>query len=59
MVKIDSSENYNKWPNEIIRGRKQNWEINSKPYFYKRPGSNTMIIIYQNEGIIFKRIIID
>ena len=74
VVKIDSSniskwtckmkevqlKDYNySWTTEIVKNRKQNWRFKSKPQFFKREGVNTIVIVYKNEGILFKRIIIE
>ncbi|WP_438426078.1 hypothetical protein [Aquimarina macrocephali] len=56
-TKIDAKEYTSDWTNSLVIHRKQNWEIKSTPEVYKREESNTFIIIYQKEGIVFKRIL--
>ncbi len=41
---------------EIIKQRKQNWETTSEPQFFIRKGEDVTMIIYKNEGVIFKRV---
>lgn len=44
------------WTKEIIKQRKQNWETTSEPQFFIRKGEDVTMIIYKNEGVIFKRV---
>jgi hypothetical protein len=36
---------------------KGNWNVNSTPEYYERKGENVKVIMYRDEGVIFKRII--
>ncbi len=50
--------NYNtSWTSEIIRHRKIYWKINSLPKYYYRKGEDVTMLVYEPEGVIFKRII--
>ncbi len=44
------------WTKEITKHRKFNWETNSEPQYFIRNGENVMLLVYKNEGIIFKRV---
>ena len=56
MTEVEVSAIDNQWANEIIKERKQNWEFFSKPKYFIRKGENVNIILYKNEGILFKRV---
>lgn len=57
LIKVDTKEHPIDWAINLIAHRSQNWQIKSKPQVYKRENSNTIAIVYQKEGILFKRII--
>lgn len=46
-----------KWVEEIIKNRKENWIRKSKPEYFKRAKENVVLIVYREEGILFKRVI--
>lgn len=47
-----------KWASSLIETRKNNWQTTSKPVFYKRKNDSTItVIVYEKEGIIYKRIL--
>jgi hypothetical protein len=51
-------KNYdNRWSTEIIAQRMENWKTYAKPKYYVREGSDVTLLVYENEGIIFKRVI--
>lgn len=46
------------WIQELTQTRKQNWLTSGTPVFYTRSKAiNLTIVIYENEGVIFKHII--
>lgn len=47
------------WTKKIVEKRASEWVRNSQPEFYKRNESNVMVIVYGNEGIIYKRVIVN
>jgi hypothetical protein len=47
------------WTNEILKNKKNHWKLNSLPKYYLRKGENVLMIVYRNEGIIFKRVVQD
>jgi crotonobetainyl-CoA:carnitine CoA-transferase CaiB-like acyl-CoA transferase len=47
------------WTNEILKNKKAHWKLNSTPKYYIRKGENVVMIVYQDEGTIFKRVIQD
>lgn len=47
-----------KWAGSLIETRKNNWQTASKPVFYKRKNDSTItVIVFEKEGIIYKRIL--
>jgi hypothetical protein len=47
------------WKNEILKNKKAHWKLNSTPKYYIRKAENVVMIVYQEEGTIFKRVIQD
>lgn len=45
------------WIKEITNYRKKNWQTKSLPKFYFRKGVDVRMLVYEPEGIIFKRVI--
>lgn len=45
------------WTSEIVKRRKQNWNTKSDPEYFVREHANVTMLVYRNEGIIFKRVI--
>jgi hypothetical protein len=45
------------WTKEIISARNENWITSSTPKYYKRVNSNVTMIIYEEEGLVFKRVV--
>jgi hypothetical protein len=45
------------WILEIIKNRPQNWSLHSKPKFYIGNSSDDILVVYENEGAIFRQII--
>lgn len=45
------------WTKEIIKKRKENWTLNSLPKLFIGDNDHVYLILYRDEGIIFKRII--
>jgi hypothetical protein len=56
-TKVDTKEYIADWANNLVIHRNQNWERKSASEVYKRENGNTVVIVYQKEGILFKRII--
>jgi hypothetical protein len=44
------------WTKEITKHRKQNWGTYSTPQYFKRHGEDVTMLVFMNEGIIFKRV---
>jgi hypothetical protein len=44
------------WTKQIIKNRKQNWRTKSKPQYFTRKGANVTVLVFKNEGILFKRV---
>ena len=45
------------WTKEITKDRNQNWKTSSKPKYFVRNEEDMTMIVFGNEGIIFKRVI--
>ena len=56
MVKTKSKSDL-EWMEDVIENRKTVWVSNSKPEYYTRKGEDVTLILYREEGIVFKRII--
>ncbi len=73
VIKVDTSE-LHKWTDdmiitaadeysikrfeELVSIRKENWNVNSKPTYYKR-GDMVNMMVYKEEGIVFKSIYVE
>lgn len=57
MKQVEPKDFDNSWQQELLKNRKQNWKIISNPEKYVREGDDVMMLVYRNEGIIYKRII--
>jgi hypothetical protein len=56
-IRIKSTDNDLSWTNEIIKKRANEWITISQPEFYTRKGNDVLMIVFRNEGIIYKRVI--
>jgi hypothetical protein len=56
MTEVDLTEYNDSWTKEIIKDRKQNWQTFSNPQYFKRNGENVTMLVFKNEGIIYKRV---
>ncbi|MBU2926702.1 hypothetical protein [Winogradskyella psychrotolerans] len=45
------------WTKAIVEKRASDWQTTSQPEFFKRKTANVMVIVFRNEGIIYKRVI--
>ena len=45
------------WTKEITKQRSQNWITQSNPQYFYRTQGNVSILVFQQEGIIFKRML--
>lgn len=57
MKQVEPKNFDSNWQQELIKNRKQNWKIISDPEKYVREGDDVTMLVYRNEGIIYKRII--
>lgn len=57
MIKIDPTDYKLSWTKEIVEKRVSEWITNSEPELYTRKENNVMMIVFRNEGIIYKRLI--
>ncbi|CAN5369882.1 hypothetical protein BH11BAC5_BH11BAC5_14540 [soil metagenome] len=44
------------WASEIIKNRKENWQLHSAPRCFIRKGDNVIVLVYKKEGVIFKKV---
>lgn len=56
MTEVELTDYDDSWTKDIIKGRKQNWQTFSKPQYFKRNGEDVTVLVFKNEGIIFKRV---
>lgn len=58
LEKRNSTIQSEKWVYTLIETRKNNWQTTSKPIFYKsKDDAAITVIVFQKEGIVFKRIL--
>lgn len=57
MVKFDPENYDDSWTREIIRERSVNWNTTGEPIYFKREAEDVKLVLFQEDGIIFKRII--
>ena len=57
MIEVTSIDFLEKWTNELVKHRIENWRVNSKPRFFMREGTDVVMEVFEEEGIIFKRVI--
>lgn len=55
LTEIKLEEYDDKWTKQIIKNRKQNWRTKSKPQYFTRKVGSVIVLVYKNEGILFKR----
>ncbi len=58
MTKFEPDEMNMDWMKKMIKIRVDQWTAKSKPEFYKKQNENVIIIVFRNEGIIYKRIVL-
>lgn len=56
MTEVELTDYDDSWTKEITKGRMQNWQTLSKPQYFKRNGENVTMLVFKNEGIIYKRV---
>ncbi|MBI3235206.1 MAG: hypothetical protein HYZ42_14425 [Bacteroidetes bacterium] len=56
MTEVELTDYDDSWTKEIIKSRKQNWQTFSKPQYFKRNGEDVTMLVFKNEGIIYKRV---
>lgn len=56
MIEVEPTEYDDSWTKEIVKGRKHNWQTFSKPQYFKRNGEDVTVLVFKNEGIIYKRV---
>ncbi|GAA4115312.1 hypothetical protein GCM10022393_15440 [Aquimarina addita] len=56
LIKMDITYN-GSWQNQIIKHRKEEWEVKSQPEIYIWEEAQITVLIYRKEGILFKNIV--
>lgn len=56
MQAVNITDYDDEWTKEITKNRKQNWKTYSAHQYYNRNGEDVTMIVYKNEGILFKRV---
>ncbi len=58
MFELPTKDTTSAWLNEILGERKNNWIRTSIPkHFIRRGGVDVSIMVYEKEGILFKRVV--
>ncbi len=58
MTKFEPDKMNIDWMKKMVEIRADQWITKSKPEFYKRQNENVIMIVFRNEGIIYKRIVL-
>lgn len=56
MKEVELTDYDDSWTKEITKHRKQNWVTYSKPLYFIRNGEDVTMLVFKNEGIIYKRV---
>ncbi|WP_133259784.1 hypothetical protein [Pseudochryseolinea flava] len=59
MVKLDLNHDDDSWTKEIVSARAEHWKTTCEPSYYGRQGDDVELVLFRENGIIFKRIIIN
>lgn len=57
MVKFDTDDYDDNWTREIVNERSENWKTTCEPAYFVRQDENVKLVLFQDNGIIFKRVI--
>ena len=57
MIITDSSGYEDSWETKIIQERADDWRTDSEPEYYTRKGDDVIMVVYRDEGIIFKSVV--
>lgn len=57
MTPVKSLDSNTDWARELVKAKSTGWVTNGSPEIYIREGYEVQLIVYRNEGIIFKRIV--
>lgn len=55
LKKVGPSESFEEWPDQLIRIRKEEWQLQSAPEYYALENEIVYVLIYRKEGVIFKK----
>lgn len=59
VVKSDTAQIDPTWTKELTTRRSTNWRTTCKPTYYIRENEGVTVIAFQNDGILFKRVILN
>ncbi|MDE3743308.1 hypothetical protein [Maribacter polysaccharolyticus] len=57
LTKVTPSVDFEVWPHNLIRIRKEEWQLQSKPEYYTMKEESVYVLVYRKEGILFKKAI--
>lgn len=56
MTEISSYSTNNDWIDKLLVSRKENWNVHSIPKVFTRIGDSVIMFVYNDEGIIYKKL---
>lgn len=59
LEKVEEFEPTTDWTKILVKNRKPDWEVKSQPEYYIRKGAEVYLVVYRQEGILFKHLILN
>ena len=56
MTELSKGDTNNSWMDKLLLSRKENWNVHSIPKVFTRIGDSVTMLIYKDEGIIYKKL---
>jgi len=53
---MTETSGYSNWMDELLISRKENWNMHSIPKVFTRIGDSVIMFVYNDEGIIYKKL---
>ena len=53
---MTETSGYSNWMDELLISRKQNWNMHSIPKVFTRIGDSVIMFVYNDEGIMYKKL---
>jgi len=56
MVSLEGVDQDLSWMQQIVQKRPNTWKTETQPEYFKRPGGDVILVVYRQEGIVYKRV---